>query len=183
MAASTKQIAFMQAYETCHDPFIRYCSALAYGKMDTEDLVQDVLLSAYRHFEKIEQKGQLLHYLIRAARNRSISNWRRSKFKTEWLDKHAEHLIAQGVSPEMSLDIQLLYRTLDKLADKQRDALVLFEISGFSMREIAKIQQSTEGAVKTNISRGRQKLRRLLKEQPAPIGLSQIFGTLKTIAL
>ena len=40
----------MEAYEKCHEPFVRYCSALAYGKMDAEDLVQDVLLSAYQRF-------------------------------------------------------------------------------------------------------------------------------------
>lgn len=180
---SPKQIAFTQAYESCHEPFIRYCSALAYGRMDTQDLVQDVLLSAYQHFEKIEKKGQLLHYLIRAARNRSISQWRRSKFRGEYVEKHAEKLIAQGVTPEMSLDIQLLYRMLDKLPNKQRDAVILFEISGFSMKEIAEIQQSSVGAIKTKISRGRQKLRQLMAERPMHSGLPQIIGTLKTIAL
>lgn len=183
MAASKKQIEFMKAYQACHEPFIRYCSALAYGKMDTEDLVQDVLLTAYRHFEKIEKKGQLLHYLVRAARNRSISHWRKSKFQIEWLDRHADQLLAQGITPEMSLDIQLLYRMLHQLPTKQRDAIVLFEISGFSMREIAEIQKSTSGAVKTKISRGRQKLRKLMTEAPIQNGLPQILGILKTIAL
>lgn len=68
--ADSKQLAFLEAYESCHEPFLRYCSALVYGKMDVEDLVQDVLLSAYQHFDKIEKKHQLLHYLIRAARNK-----------------------------------------------------------------------------------------------------------------
>ena len=53
--ADSKQQAFLQAYQACHDPFVRYCSALAYGRMDAEDLVQDVLLSAYKHFEKNPQ--------------------------------------------------------------------------------------------------------------------------------
>ena len=51
----------MEAYEKCHEPFVRYCSALAYGKMDADDLVQDVLLSAYQRFERIEKKNELLH--------------------------------------------------------------------------------------------------------------------------
>lgn len=36
---------FMQAYTPCHEPFARYCAALAYGRMDAQDLMQDVLLS------------------------------------------------------------------------------------------------------------------------------------------
>jgi len=161
--ADPKQQAFLQAYQACHAPFVRYCSALAYGKMDAEDLVQDVLLSAYKHFEKIEKKDQLLHYLIRSARNRSISNWRKQKYKAELLEQHTERLMAQDLSADALLDIQLLYRTLDKLPEKQRDAVILFEISGFSMKEIAVIQDSNEGAVRTMVSRGRRRLKELLE--------------------
>lgn len=172
----------MKAYEACHEPFLRYCSALAYGKMDVQDLVQDVLVSAYHRFEKIENKDQLLHYLVRAARNRSISIWRKQKHQESLSELHAERLNAQGVSPEVVLDIQLLYRTMDKLPVKQRDALVLFEISGFSMKEIAEIQGSTEGAVKTKISRGRQKLKELLQDKTVnPV--SSLMQTLQTITL
>lgn len=173
----------MKAYAPCHDPFIRYCSALAYGKMDTEDLVQDVLLSAFQHFDRIRKHGELLHYLIRAARNRSISKWRKRNFQTEWVDKHGDHLEAKGLSPEMRLDIQLLYRTLDRLPGHQRDALVLFEISGFSMKEIADIQASTVGAIKTKISRGRKQLKRLMAEKSTTRNISGILNTLQTISL
>ena len=179
----TKQQAFMQAYDPCHERFIRYCSALAYGKMDTEDLVQDVLLSAYQHFDKIRQKGQMLHYLIRAARNRSISKWRSAKFRTEWLEQHTERLYAAGVSPEMALDIEYLYRTLDRLPAKQKEAIILFEISGFSMKEIAAMQKSTEGAVKTRVSRGRQKLKALMAEKPTIHGTQVILSTIQTVLL
>lgn len=161
-----KQAIFLKAYEPCHDRFIRYCSALTFAKMDTEDLVQDVLLSAYEHFDKIKRKDQLLHYLIRAARNRSISRWRRSKTKTELLEQHAHKLIARGTPPEQLVDIQILYRQLNRLPEKQRDAIMLFEISGFSIKEIAKIQNSSENAVKTRLSRGRKKLRRTMEERP-----------------
>ncbi len=179
--ADPKQQAFLKAYQACHEPFVRYCSALSYGRMDTEDLVQDVLLSAYSRWEQIEQRGRFLHYLIRSARNRSISNWRKRRFKAELTERHARRLLAQQVSPEVLLDIQLLYRTLDKLPEKQRDALVLFEVSGFSMKEIAEIQQTTVGAVKTKISRGRSRLRELLAEHTDSVG--SLIGSLKSIAL
>ena len=178
----SKQTDFMHAYNGCHDRFLRYCSSLAYGKMDVQDLVQDVLLTTYHKFEKIENKEQLLHYLIRAARNRSISNWRKQKNQTELTELHAERLSDQGVSPDIILDIQLLYRMLDKLPSKQKDALVLFEINGFSMKEIADIQGSNEGAIKTKISRGRKKLAALMNDNTSrPV--SDILETLQTITL
>lgn len=172
---------FLEAYKSCHEPFIRYCTAIAYGKMDVEDLVQDVLLSAYQHFDKVKDKDQFLHYLIRAAKNRSISRWRKTKYKTELLEKHAERLTAQEVSPETLLDIELLYKTMDKLPIKQKEALILFEISGFSMKEIAILQGSNEGAIKTKISRGRKRLKELFNGYENSV--SSIIGTLKSISL
>lgn len=177
-----KQQAFNEAYQRCHEPFMRYCSALAYGKMDVEDLVQDVLLSAYRNFENIEQQGQLLHYLIRAAKNRLASFWRKPRYKNELLEKHSERLINQGVSPEVLMDVEVLYRMIDRLPEKQRQALVMFEISGFSMREIAQIQGSNEGSVKTMISRGRQKLKSMFEEDRQR-HLSPLLETLQSIVL
>ncbi|OEK04102.1 RNA polymerase sigma factor [Roseivirga misakiensis] len=180
--SNSKQNDFMIAYNGCHDRFLRYCSSLAYGKMDVQDLVQDVLVTAYHKFEKIENKDQLLHYLIKAARNRSISLWRKQKKQQELTDIHAERLADQGVSPETILDIQVLYRMLNKLPTKQKEALILFEISGFSMREIAEIQNSNEGAVKTKISRGRKKLAALMSDESAS-QVSDLFETIQTITL
>ena len=146
--------------------------------MDSEDLVQDVLLSAFKNFESINE-DKFLHYLIRSARLKSISNWRKNKYKTELLDKHHNNLIARDVSADVILDIQLLYKTLNKLPNKQKDALVLFEISGFSFKEIAEIQESTEGAVKTKVSRGRSLLKKLLQEEQEEIP-NNIKGRLQT---
>ena len=179
----SRQAEFMAAYTACHERFVRYCSVLAYGKMETEDLIQDVLLSAYVHYDQIREKGELLHYLIRAARNRSVSIWRRKKFQAENLDNYTETFLAKGVSPETLLDIQLLYRMLDKLPEKQRNALLLFEISGFSMQEIASIQNSTEGAVKTKISRGRKKLAELMDDSSGGSSLTLLLRSAQILFL
>jgi len=176
-----KHKEFLKAYQNCHEPFLRYCSAMAYGKMDVEDLIQDVLLSAYQHFDKVKDKDQFLHYLIRAAKNRSISKWRQKKHQPELLEKHAERLMAKQVTPETLLDIQLLYKMMDKLPEKQQQALILFEISGFSMKEIAAIQNSNEGAIKTKISRARKRLRELFNDSEKSV--SSILGTIKSISL
>lgn len=157
----------MEAYRACHDPFVRYCSAVADGKMATEDLVQDVLLSAYKNYDALRQGTPLLHYLIRAARNRKVSMWRRSKHRAEFVDEYAEKLMSRETPPDVLLDIQLLYKLIRRLPEAQGDALLLFEISGFSMKEIATIQESTEGAVKTKISRGRKLLKQMLDEPGA----------------
>ncbi|MEL7121973.1 MAG: sigma-70 family RNA polymerase sigma factor [Bacteroidota bacterium] len=163
-----KQTAFWKAYQAHHDAFVRYCSALAYGLMDTEDLVQDTLLATYENFEGIRRKDQLLHYMIRTARNKAISKRRKSRFKVELAEKHAERLVANGVPAESLVDIQLMYQAMNKLSEKDRSMLIMFEISGFSIKEIAKINNCSEGSVKTRLSRARVKLRKLMQDEKEP---------------
>jgi len=183
MQSNQKQIAFMRAYKSCHQPFLRYCSAIAFGKMDIEDLVQDVLLSAYHHFHTIQDKDKLLHYLIRAARNRSISIFRKRKHKIEWVEKHKQHLLSKGVAADTLLDIQLLYRAIDKLPEQQASALILFEINGFSMKEIAEIQNTTEAAVKMKVSRGRKRLKEFLSDDAPVCNVNILLNAAKSIVL
>ena len=159
-----KQKAFMVAYELCHTEFLRYCSVVSYGRMDREDLVQDVVYSAYRNFHKIRNKEDLLHYLIRAARNRVITERRKRIRNVQWSESRAHQLLSKNVSAETLLDIQFLYDALRSLPEIQATSLVLFEVHGFKMREIASIMNSTEASVKMQVSRARKKLRSILSQ-------------------
>jgi DNA-directed RNA polymerase specialized sigma24 family protein len=50
-------------------------------------------------------------------------------------------------------------KALSALPEKQREAVVLFEIEGFSIEEVAKMQNAKISAVKSRLARGRARLR------------------------
>lgn len=177
---------FTKRYAECHEAFLRYCSALSFGRMDVEDLVQDVLLSAYQNYQQLADKDKLLHYLLRAARNRAISLRKRQRRMPGIIDTQAKRLAARGASPEQLADVHLLYRALDKLPNRQREALILFELTGYSIREIAKLQGRTQAGVKMGLSRGRKQLAKLLTDPQAPVAdksLSSYFQTASILLL
>lgn len=66
--------------------------------------------------------------------------------------------------PPTSLD---LMRALQRLTPKQRAAVVLHHLDGYSAREIARILGSTQAAVFVHLSQGRRRLRELLEEDDA----------------
>jgi RNA polymerase sigma-70 factor (ECF subfamily) len=68
-------------------------------------------------------------------------------------------------NPELTFDLHLLHLALDKLSEKEKEGIILFEISGFSIKEIAEIQQESESAIKTRLSRSRQKLKQILEDE------------------
>lgn len=60
-------------------------------------------------------------------------------------------------------DHQLLIEVLSHIGKKERAALLLFEIGGFSIKEIAAIQNETsESAIKSRLSRTRKKLKEFM---------------------
>ena len=165
--------AFLLKYEPLHERFVRYCRSRAFGLLETEDLVQEAILIALRNFARIEDKEKLLGYLIGTVNNLVRQARRRQKFRGEWEDTALEKIQAKTTGPEVALDIHFLLKAIQHLPEKQREALLLFEVSGFSVREISEIQGDREGTVKTRLSRSRKGLRKMLSEDGRPMPMAQ----------
>jgi len=157
---TTAHSEFLACYEAIHEPFVRYCSSRAYGLVETEDLVQEAILATLQAFSKIRKKEKLLSFMIGTVNNLLKNKWRRKKFRAQWDEALLEKLESQTPSPE---------------------ALLLFEISGFSIQEVAEIQGSSTAAVKTRLHRSRQKLRKLLSEQGSEKTVSARLAAFATI--
>ena len=159
---SNKKKEFMNLFEPIHARFERFCKARVYGEMDFRDLMQESVSVAFEKFDTLKDKKAFLHFLfgisirILANSNRKMSEERMS----------TEHLNTQQIEnySEKQLEKEDLYKALQLLPDLQREALILFEISGFSIKEIAELQEAGESAVKQRLLRGRQQLTQLLTE-------------------
>ena len=133
--------------------------------MDSKDLVQETVLKTLQAFHKIQHKERLLSFMIGVASNIVKNKLRRKKFSAVWNEHAMQQLECKTPSPEVSLEIHCLYKALQQLPALQKEAIILFEISGFSIAEISEMQKSTIGATKTRLSRGRQRLKNLMSEQ------------------
>jgi RNA polymerase sigma-70 factor (ECF subfamily) len=77
-------------------------------------------------------------------------------------DKY-EHINNENPLIEKEFEINDLYACLKELDQVTSECIILFEISGFSIKEIMGIQNSSEAAVKQRLSRGRKQLLSLMK--------------------
>jgi RNA polymerase sigma factor (sigma-70 family) len=155
----SKKERFMQLYAPVHYRFERYCKTRAYGEFHFKDIMQDTLLVAYEKCDNIKSKEAFLHFLFGTA-VRILSNQRKKK-RPEYLDNFTnkyEHIIANDNAIEKQLEIKYLYEQLNKLDNITRECIILFEISGFSIKEIMTILNLGESAVKQRLSRGRKQL-------------------------
>lgn len=153
-----KQEEFLKHYEPVHERFERFCRARVFGDLDFRDVMNDTLLIAYQKFDELQAKEAFASFLFGIC-VRVLGNKYQKKREQRLPENHSFHQLKDhGTSPTSSADVHYLYQAMKQLPEEQREALLLFEISGFSIREIAELQHASESAVKQRLKRGREKL-------------------------
>ncbi len=150
------------AHVECEQEALRgFLLALCCGnKGDADDLAQDALVKAYLSCAGYQDKGKFRSWLFKIAYN-TFLNHKASLRCTESIDE-ARTLIS-NTSTDSSFEHQDLYLALRTLPPKERSAITLFYLNGYNIKEIATITETSEDAVKKQLSRGRDKLREQLK--------------------
>ena len=135
--------------------------ALCCGKKDdADDLAQDALVKAYLSCAGYQDQGKFRSWLFKIAHN-TFLNHRASQHYTENIDDDRIKSLPLGGDGEGSYED--LYLALSTLPPKERSAITLFYLTGYSIKEIAQITATSEDAVKKQLSRGRDKLKEKLK--------------------
>lgn len=153
----------MEWYEPFHTRLCRFVQTLVWNADDAKDIISETTLIAFERFETIKHPDRFLYFLFSIASNLVKKKQRRKKFWGLFDSAEVAQKINATESDQRLLQKEL-YGALNKLNDKQREAIVLCEINGFSIKEVAVIQGLTESGVKSNLKRGKEKLGKLLTE-------------------
>lgn len=140
---------------------------------EAEDLAQEIFLKCHQALPKFRGDSSFSTWLYSIAWRKSIDRkkvLKRNGRKFD-LDEAAENCeILDSMHPENNLDTKtltiILNKTIDRLPAEDRVLLTLFYFEELSLREIAAIQDTTEGNTKIRLYRIRQKLYGLLKNHP-----------------
>jgi len=130
------------------------------NKDEADDLAQDALVKAYLSSAGYQEKGRFRSWLFKIAHN-TFLNHKASCRTTESLDE--AWALVSNTSADASFAHQDLYLVLRTLPPKERSAITLFYLNGYNIKEIAAITDTSEDAVKKQLSRGRDKLKEKLK--------------------
>jgi RNA polymerase sigma-70 factor, ECF subfamily len=154
------------------------------GQADAaEDVTQDTFLLAYKSLHQF-RGGLFRAWLLRIATNRCYDELRRRQRRPadsfEELAFEPRPLwstLAAGEEPHERAErlelAQALQRALVQLQDDQRLVVILSDVQGYSYDEIAAITNVSLGTVKSRLSRGRSRLRDILRDGP---GGGELFG-------
>ena len=130
------------------------------NKDEADDIAQDALVKAYLSSAGYQEKGRFHSWLFKIAHN-TFLNHKASCRTTESIDE--VQTLASNSSADASFEHQDLYLALRALPPKERSAITLFYLNGYNIKEIATITETSEDAVKKQLSRGRDQLKEKLK--------------------
>ena len=141
---------------------MRWAARLGGPGIDVEDVVQDVFLVAKRRLKSLDESWSIQTWLFRTT-EKIVQAARRKRRLRRWLslthDPAAPGMGAPRPTPAEALEqeraVEEVYRVLDRLPERQRRVLVLFEIEGMSTQEIADLIDAQVGTVRVWLFRAR----------------------------
>ena len=135
----------------------RYCARMTGSAVNGEDVLQDTLVKALRARAEGARVDNLEGWLFRIAHNASLDFLRdRSRNTVVPLTEDVE----AAPMPEADV-VAISFRTFLRLPELQRCAVILKDVLGHSVEEIAGIAECSPPAAKSALQRGRAALRQL----------------------
>ena len=143
----------------------RYCARMTGSAVDGEDIVQDAMTKAFTALPEVGEVTNPEGWVFRIAHNTALDFLRRRDRRPEIQDEEILDMIAAPESSDQNQEIAAAsLRTFMRLPALQRSAVILKDVLGHSVEEIASITGATEPAAKSALQRGRVRLRQLAAE-------------------
>jgi RNA polymerase sigma-70 factor (ECF subfamily) len=141
---------------------LRLAFSYVHNKEDAEEIVQDSVLQLLRARPVFENGKHELSYLMTITSNISKN---RIKYNARHQTVELNEEIATKDTTEKDDDHSFILEACEKLPVKYKEVIHLFYCEDYSTAEISKILGMKETTVRSNLSRGRDKLKTILKEE------------------
>lgn len=149
------------------DALYGFALFLTRNRPDADDLVQETYLRAFRFAHRFTPGTHLRAWLFQILRNTFLTFYRRASRELAILDKEwpdGEDGWALEAPPIPVSAAHDLGRALAELSEEFRSVLLLADLEGFALGEIAEIMDTPVGTVKSRLFRARRLLRRRLAD-------------------
>jgi RNA polymerase sigma-70 factor (ECF subfamily) len=158
-----------------------FALSLCKNQQRSDDLVQDTMVKAFRHFDSYKQGTNCRAWLFQICKHCFINDCRRRRYEPIAVDmdgvfssdgpesetvreirpvvadSEAPNAVARLLSDEVAC-------ALDEIPLEYQTVLILSDIEGYSYEEIAEFVSAPLGTIRSRIHRGRKMLAERLKE-------------------
>ncbi len=146
-----------------HAAMYRAAFYLVCSEDDASDVVQDAVLKIWQRHSEIESIDNIYSYCITAVRRQALTFLQKARYSEE-LTENVGTVSDNGIdSLEYRERLSEVNRIIATLPKNQQDVIRLSSFGGCSNDEIAGITGLSDTNVRALLSRGRKKIKSLLK--------------------
>jgi RNA polymerase sigma-70 factor (ECF subfamily) len=150
--------------EPHHDRALAFARCVSRSPADGDDLFQEALLRALGKLDTLRDDAAFRPWLYRV-----IISVHRNRYRTAFWRRMLPFASAPASTMPRADDLlaadERARAALAELPHEMREALVLFEIEGWQVDEIATLLHVSTSAIKSRLSRGRDRLRTIYSER------------------
>ena len=144
--------------DTHGNAVLRMAYSYLHNMSDAEDILQETLIKYLKTQPELEGPEHEKAWLLRVAANLSKNRLDYNRLRDT--DELEETLVSQERE-----DLSFLWEAVKQLPDTSRDVIHLFYYEGYPTAQIAKILNRRESTVRSDLRRGRERLKKILKEE------------------
>ncbi len=169
-AATGDMAAFEEVYDRHHRRVYSVCFRMLQNASEAEDLTQEVFLQLYRKIGSFRGDSAFTTWLHRMTVNQVLMHFRKRSVKFERTTEEGETpvqiVLGTGNAQKMPIvDKIALANAIAELPPGYRNVFVLHDVEGYEHEEVARILGCAAGTSKSQLSKARMKLRKLLMKQ------------------
>jgi len=135
----------------------RVAYSILKNETDAEDIFQETFIKFYKNIEQMKSEEHEKAWLIRVTINNCNMLLRKKKIRKE--DEITEEI------PDTHEEKEDILEVVNKLPAKYRLVIYLYYYEGYKISEISKILNDSEGTIKSRLSRAREYLEKMVKEE------------------
>ncbi len=138
----------------------KYVLSVVKNTDDMHDIMQEVFLKAYTHYNSLNDTNKLKQWLYSIARNEVNAHFNaKKKLQQLHIDDDTEEVLVLNGDFERCIDT-----FINALPPKYSQAVQLAEIENLPQTELAKRLNISYSGAKTRVQRGREKLKQLMQQ-------------------
>ena len=175
------QQAFHELYLKYQHRVYSICLRMTQNISESEDLTHDVFIQLFRTLGSFRGESAFTTWLHRLTVNHVLMHFRKRKLRPELTTDDEESLTyiaanTQNEKPMRILDRILLSEVIAKLPEGYRQAIIMHDVEGLAHREIAQRKGRSVGTSKSQLHKGRARLRELI-DGHQPVNRRSVVST------
>ena len=155
--------AQLELYRNYSKAMFNVCYRMMGAREDAEDVLQNAFIDIFSKMDSFRYESSVGAWIKRIVVNHCINELKRRKLNfVDLPDTLANYAAVEYLPQDNSTEVRKIKNAIQQLPNGYRVVFSLYCLEGYDHREIAEILQISEGASKSQYSRAKKKLNKIL---------------------